>query len=1418
MKKKLLLAVLLACGFLSVQAQLTVNFQSHTNPTCFGGANGSILVTVSGGTPPYTYTWSPTPGSGQGTTTASALTAGSYTVTVHDAATGLGSNNISLVNPTPISGTLSSVGVTCNGSTNGQATIGGVTGGTPGYTYSWTPIGGNQNIAMNLPAGSYTCNVKDALGCSPINPLTTTVTQPAPINVTPSQANVSCAGGNNGTAYGSVSGGTPSYSYSWSPNASNLQNVSGLTAGNYTLHVTDSHGCTGTKTYAITQPAALNGNPSSVDETCYGASTGSAGVSPVGGTPGYTYSWSPVAGTNSTLSSLTSGSYTCTITDNNGCVTAPTLFVNQPPQLLGTYASVPVSCNGGNDGSATVTATGGTGAITYSWQPGTSTGPGATGLYSNNYYCYLKDANGCNGMVNVNVSQPGILTANVSSISNISCNGLSEGTAYVSVSGGTAPYTYSWSPSGSTTAGITGLSAGTYTCTVTDSHGCVTTTNGTVTQPAPITIARNTMSTMCGSNTGQSYATPSGGTGPYTYSWSPGGSTAQNIYGQAPGIYTVTVTDTNGCTKSDTANIRNPAGPALTTSSTNVACKGNASGTATVVPTGGTGALTFSWNSVPAQTTATATGLPAGNFTVEVSDANGCKNYASAVITEPATSIAANIGHTDATCHGGTGLAFVTASGGTGSLNYNWIPSGGTTPNSAPVTAGLYTCNIVDGNGCTYTQTTTVGEPAAITVTPNQVNNLCNGGATGSITLLAAGGTGGFNYSWNTGQTTSTISSLSAGGYTCTVIDGNGCTSAQIISITQPTSLMITPSQTNIGCHGQMTGSALVNLVGGTSPYTYSWTPAPSLGQGTNHAANIAAGTYSCLVNDHNGCTSNQTFSITQPAAIAATANFTNATCIGLCNGTATAIASGGTGAYTYSWGPGGAVASNITGLCAGSYSCAVTDANGCSTSTNTGVVSQPPSPLTVTTSQVNENCNGATTGSITVTASGGGGGALTYSWSPAGGTGNVANNLPAGTYTCSVADGGGCTASAHATLTEPLALILNLVSTGASCGNACDGSINATTTGGTGAFTYSWSTAGQAGGNATALCPGTYTCMVTDANGCQTTVPSSVSTHASPAITGTVTGNVSGVINAGWAYLVQYDTVLHRQQVVDSTNVLSGRYHFNSSVGGNFLVYIIADKLAYPHAVKTYFANTDQWVNATVLHAGCATADTANVQVIELAPTSGGGSMSGTVLQDVGFTARLTGNGPVPIVLSPGDPVPGLDVNLEQHPGGIIAQQTTDNNGYYHFVSVPTGTFEVFVDVPGLGMVSQYTRTVTSNQNFSNLNYRIDSTHIHPDSTLITGIVTLNGSSLENSVHVAPNPFKDQLNITYSLSESSEVVIELYNTLGEQVVGVKLPHQDAGTYTYPLDARNNNLSQGIYMMRVTLSGKLYTRRVVSVH
>jgi gliding motility-associated-like protein len=1078
-------------------AALNIGGTIQQEVSCFGGSDGSINITVSGGTAPYSYNWS----DGSSTQDVSGLSAGSYTVTITDANSCVFSQSFTVTQPAAqlSVNALQIDDVSCFGFANGAIDL-NVSGGTSPYAFQWSGGETTEDIT-GLSAGTYTVTVTDSKGCS--QTASFTVDQPAAalsgiVNVT---SQVSCYAGANGSATVSMSGGTSPYSYQWS-NGSSSQSVSGLSAGNYTVTVTDVNGCSIILNTTINQPlAALSASISaSNDVSCHGGSDGSINVSVSGGTTPYVFSWNNGANTED-ITGLNPGTYALTVTDANGCTATVNASISQPsaPLSASTTVTSNISCFSGNNGAIDLTVAGGTPAYTYLWSTGATT-EDVNSLPAGNYNVTVTDANGCITTTSAVIVQPaGALSTNVSITQHVSCFGGNDGAIDLTVSGGTTPYIYTWS-NGASTQDLSGLSAGSYTVTISDANGCNATQTATITQPqASLSASASTSQDVScfGGIDGVVQVTVTGGTAPYSYNWS-NGATSQSITGLISGNYTVNITDANGCTAFASATVGQPAASlSVSVSATqNISCYGLFDGSIDMNVSGGTAPYSYNWSN--GSTTQDVSGLSSGTYTVTVTDDNGCTSNQSVTLTQPSavlsiTSFVSN----SVSCFGGSdGSIDITVNGGTQPYSFQWS-NGSSSQNLSGVSSGIYTVTVSDVNGCSASKTINISQPSAALSADGMADPdvFCFGANTGSVQLTVSGGTMPYSFLWNNGSTTEDLFNLAAGTYIVTVTDANGCVTTDTTVVSQPAAPLnaSVSSVTDVGCYGESTGAVDLNVTGGTSPYTFNW----SNGALTEDITGLATGTYTVIVTDANGCSTSATATVGQPQAAlsAQVSSSVNVSCFGGNDGSIQVQVSGGTQPYTYLWNT-GASSPTISGLSSGTYSVTVTDAKGCTTQISSAI-SQPAAGLSISVnSAADVLCYGGNSGSINVTVSGGTV-PYTYNWSNGANTQDI-SGLSSGTYTLTVTDAQGCVETITQTISQPVASLAasTTVTSNISCFSGNNGSVDLTVNGGTSPYSFVWST-GATTEDISGLAAGTYSVTITDANGCTTSTSATITQPA---------------------------------------------------------------------------------------------------------------------------------------------------------------------------------------------------------------------------------------------------------------------------------------------------------------------------------
>lgn len=455
--------------------------------------------------------------------------------------------------PTLTTNITSQTNVNCFGQSTGAATVSAGNGTAP-YTYTWMPGNLNGASQSGLAAGNYTINITDNAGCT--GSMNVNITQPsaalsATVNTTPTGCGTS-----TGTATVNVSGGTTNYSYVWSNSPSTTSSATSLPAGAGTVTITDALGCQLVENFSISTPGSISVNVTSqTNVNCFGQNTGAVTVSASGGTPTYNYVWDSGLTSGATQNGLMAGTYNVTVTDQNGCSANTSVTITQPSAALSANVNTTPGTCGANDGQATVNVSGGTTNYTYSWSNSSSTTGTATGLPAGPGTVTITDALGCQLVENFVITTPGAPTLTISNVTGVQCATSTNGSATVNASGGNAPLSYLWSPSGETTPTATGLHAGNNTITVTDASGCVASEVVNVPSPAPIVLSETITSTNCGSADGEIIVNATGGTGTLTYTWTPNVGSGAAISNLIGGTYDLTVEDANGCTVNETYQV-----------------------------------------------------------------------------------------------------------------------------------------------------------------------------------------------------------------------------------------------------------------------------------------------------------------------------------------------------------------------------------------------------------------------------------------------------------------------------------------------------------------------------------------------------------------------------------------------------------------------------------------------------------------------------------------------------------------------------------------------------------------------------------------------------------------------------------------------------------------------------------------------
>ena len=1019
----------------------------------------------------------------------------------------------------------------CEGSTESYSATGN------GGTFSWTISGGSLSSTTGTPVdatwpsvSAANIEVTEQIGsCSEVASHAVTINANPTVSVTP--ADVTCNGLADGTATATASG-SGTIDYLWST-GSTLSSLTGLSGGTYDLTVTDDNGCTANQSVVINEPSPVLAITTATDETCAGFIDGTLTSSGSGGVGSYTFSWdggpSPFT---SSQTGVSPGTYTVTVTDANDCDGVQVVTVNTGTLITGIIDPLTDQCFAGNSfafngGNSTISV----GSITsYSWDFGD--GNFASGSSHTHSYAapgiYTVTLTVSDGICSVSAVQDATVyedpTVTITS-SDPTCNGSADGIATAAGSGGTGTYTYFWLPMGSTLASATGLSGGTYDVTVEDGNGCTANESVVLNEPsALLATAIATDETCAGFNDGTLVSSGSGGTGSYTFSWDGGPSPSTSSQDSvSSGTYVVTVTDGNGCSATQSATVASGALlTAVITPVGNQCLSGNSftfdGGSSTI----SSGTITsYNWlfgdgNSASGMITTHSYAAP-GTYTVAlVVDDGTCTStttiYPVDVYPQPSVAITSK---TDPSCNGfSNGSASSSGAGGTGTLNYSWSPYGGSGSSIAGLPGGTsFTVTVSDDNGCTAEDSVTLTDPPLLEVDIiSGTDPTCNGLSDGTAAALGTGGIVPLSYTWTpTGGTGATATGLSAGiEYLVTVSDSNSCTASDSITLTDPPLLDVSiVSSTNPTCSGFSDGDATSVATGGTGSLTYGWTPSGGTGA---TATGLSGGIdYTITVTDSNSCTASDSIMILEPAPLVINIiSSSDPTCNGFSDGTAVALASGGTGTLNYTWIPPGSAGAAVSGLSAGiTYVANVSDGNACNASDS--IVLNDPPPLNLVINDPPAICSPLTVDltDAAITA-GSDPGTLTY-WLDFAATSPLADPsmvASSGTYFIQL-DDGSCqtTDTVFTEIYSAPTVEAGLDQT------VCDGELITLT--GSGALSFSWDN-GAVDGIPFAQAVGTvlYTVTGTDANGCEGADSVLVTVNELPFVEGLVTDATCGLPN----------------------------------------------------------------------------------------------------------------------------------------------------------------------------------------------------------------------------------------------------------------------------------------------------------------
>lgn len=863
---------------------ITVSVQNKQDANCQSANSGSATFTATGGSGSYTYTWSPNVSS---TATANSLAAGTYNVTATDANNCTGTGTVTIGVPTTPTLTLSNQTNPACGQANGSVSI-TLAGGTAPYIATidngqGAPVTQNIPIAgtapvNNLAAGTYIITIRDANNCTATQTLTL-IAPNAPVIGTPTTSNETCSGQNNGAlTSATVTGGTGTlqWSYALAATPGNITAivsfpVNNLAPNNYVLKVQDANGCADTIQFVIAAGpncCNLTLDIATIQPNC-GQNSGSITITPSpSGT--YSYTWNNSLPNQATQSSLAAGQYLVTVAEvgNPACSVdtvinlnnsnGPSIaFSNKVEPGCGTANGSVSATLAGGSAPYTITIDDGQGAPQTQVIPIAGTAP-VTGMAAGTYIISVTDANNCTATQTIVFTAPNSPVITSINATAETCFGDNNGTANVSVNGGTGTLIYAWS-NGASSAAIANLAPNTYSVTITDAANCTASGNITV-AAGPVCCTWNISAAIvqpsCGANDGSINITVLP-IATYTYTWSNNAITANNS-NIAAGNYSVTITNTaNSCVKDTSFSLSNPNAPTVSgVNATAESCAGG-DGAISITATGGTGTLTVTWSN--GATGNSITNLSAGTYNYTITDNNNCMVTGDTIVAPPTgccnlqlTAIANN---TDCSGANGSIQANIATAGippYTFSIDGNTYQS---SSNFLNLTAGNYVVFAKDSTSCIDTVHVTIGSIAnTLSVALNVVQPGCAGVNAGSITANATGGNGTITYVWNTGAMAAAIQNLSAGKYVVTVSDSLGCSVKDSATL-----LSAQPVTVNIGNDVSFCQGDSSTLAAPAGFATYVWSNGSTVATTTANTGGI----YSVTVTDINGCTASDSLQIT---------------------------------------------------------------------------------------------------------------------------------------------------------------------------------------------------------------------------------------------------------------------------------------------------------------------------------------------------------------------------------------------------------------------------------------------------------------------------------------------------------------------------------------------------------------------------
>jgi len=1070
-----------------------------TNISCNGLAEGMILLTVSGGSAPYS-TSLPSIEANPGEFGLDNLIAGSYVVDVTDDEGCVVSVPFELIEPETLLVDLSFEDPNCFGESSGSITL-IVSGGSEPYSIEWVELGVFDELNLSdLPSGDYNIIITDAQGCE--DSLTVTLEDPLEIAVLETTNPVLCNGGNTGSILLEVSGGLEPYTPVWTPVLDASLAQENLTAGVYEVTLTDDNGCEFNNTFEITAPDEIIITEEVSVLNC-SEDLGAIEISIEGGIEPYDISWVGIEASGETLlTELSAGDYSVTVIDDSECEVTEGYTITVPEAIEIVEVITQPNCFG-ELGVISLDITGGTGLYTIEW-----TGVEADGdteildLIAGTYTVTVTDENGCEEeesyeiilinefAANVNLTQPDCFTLN--------------GEAILALEGGTEPYSIIWSGvAADDELSASEIAPGSYTVSITDANLCAIEVEFEITEPYELSSETIFNGVLCnGENTGSIDITLINATGVIDYSWvneelgftSP----TQDIENLFAGVYELTATDEIGCVFNETFEILETEELVITLENIqSETCEGLENGSIEVSISGGTLDYQIDWSGTGfSSNDEDILELASGDYTLNVSDLNGCVATETFIVNS-GTLITPNSSSIDSECSVSTGSMSVNIDSDNPIEDISWFDDGvlltdGLITTIENLSSGTYSVEITDDQGCSVSETILISDTGALSINAEVSGVNCQGDSNGSILIIVTSGTEPYILTWSgpveIADDQYNPTNLITGDYIASINDSEGCNTLQEFSVLSPDSFSINETIINVSCFGNGDGVIALELIGGTEPFTIDWIDSD---EDLDTLTNLTSGEYSVLIADTNGCITEGTYQITEEDLLTLDISFTELLCV---NQTSTDIditVTGGLEPYTISW-TGDVTSTNedLADAGVGTYTVLITDAVNC-TIEETITITQG-NEILIEVIETQPTCL-TNNGSLTASAAGGSGLEYTFYWYFIGDTPTLIgqeptlDNLEAGSYYLEVFDSGGCFSTAEINLSNNQGEVTANI-TDVLCAQDDSGAIEIEALDLAGTLSVEW-----VGPNSFisvdediyGLTEGEYTLTITDSNGC---------------------------------------------------------------------------------------------------------------------------------------------------------------------------------------------------------------------------------------------------------------------------------------------------------------------------------------------